>query len=106
MSVNMEHHPLLGRVVGQEINSSRFIYTRTVVLWAVGVIIDTDQLVENIVVANRQSDQDTPVVRMLSSSTCIRGTLKKRLKKRPFRSVLSLSIAALVNGPLTRSVND
>lgn len=120
----MDSHPLLGRVVFQDDNHKRSIYTRTVVLWAVGVVVDADKLdrrhlscvqvslffcrhccrfafgdggdtSEEIRVSDFPKNDLTPSVRMLSSSTCRRGCLKKRLRKRPFRSVLSLPTSAL-----------
>lgn len=40
----MDQHPVLGRLVGKDIN----IYTRTVVLWAVGVMINVELLAHEV----------------------------------------------------------
>lgn len=116
-------HPVLGDVVvppgprGRDryANAGR-LYTRTMVLWAVGFTINTRRLWDHVEVANddpapraalfraaapradkgraRRPHHGTtvPVVRMLRTATQRRGYLAKRTRRRPFRSVLSVDV--------------
>jgi len=80
---------------------------RTVVLWAVNVknrvhfgqkktlyAIDTAKLTSSVRVSNNYNNRHfvQPVVRMISTSNTRRGSLKKRLRRTPFRSVLSIDV--------------
>ena len=94
-----EYHPITGRYVGalpadRRAPALRRIYTRTVVLWTVNIDIDTAQLWQHIRVSSGGGTPvpSTPVVRMVSTSTQRRGRLKKRLRRNPFRSVLSVDV--------------
>jgi hypothetical protein len=113
----MEHHAVLGNAVGADGRTR--IYTRTVVLWAVGINIDTDLLWQHVTVAEnavqtvsltdrvslertpskRKRGDETaashlrPVVLMMSTAELRRGNLAKRMKsQQTFRSVLSMDI--------------
>jgi hypothetical protein len=113
----MENHAVLGNAVGADGRTR--IYTRTVVLWAVGINIDTDLLWRHVTVAEhavqtvsfsdrvslertpskRKRGDETaasharPVVLMMSTAEMRRGNLPKRMKsQQTFRSVLSMDI--------------
>lgn len=47
----MEHHPVLGSVVGADTDRPVTVYTRTIILWGVGLTVDTDRLWEHMNVA-------------------------------------------------------
>lgn len=112
----MDGHAVLGNAVGAD--GQTRIYTRTIVLWAVGISIDTDLLWEHVEVEERPTQTvpltDTvtldctpskrrrgegpsatrPVVVMMGTAAMRRGHLEKRMKRpQTFRSVLSMDIA-------------
>lgn len=91
----MDHDPILGRVIELDGTAAR-IYTRTVVLWAVGLVLDPAQLWDHVAVAEDTSAAPPgsgPVVRMMTTATDRRGCLPKRLRSsQTFRSVLSMDI--------------
>jgi hypothetical protein len=110
----MEFHPILGKsIVRDGGDGVGRVYTRTVVLWAVGISIDPQRLWDNMRVWDVESppkkapcSQDRtrpvleetpppglPIVRMMTNATERRGTLRKRLRAaQTFRSVLSLDV--------------
>ena len=112
----MDRHAVLGNSVGTD--GQTRIYTRTVVLWAVGLTIDTDLLWEHVEVDERPVQTvalsetvalertptkrkrgegpsvTRPTVVMMGTASMRRGNLAKRMKrKQTFRSVLSMDIA-------------
>ena len=99
----MDNQPVLGKIVEVDGLRNGKIYTRTVVLWAVGLIIDTKELWKHVQVratSRMHPLQGTrmvtrPIVRMMSTSTDRRGGVPKRLRRKPFRSVLSMDIEYL-----------
>lgn len=106
----MDDHPVLGNVVRQP--GGRVVgrvYTRTVVLWAVGLVVDPNVLLgtrhshaarrgarrQHVAVSDAHLGKHpaVPVVRMATTATKRRGVLAKRLRKsQTFRSVLSLDV--------------
>lgn len=112
----MDGHAVLGNSVGTE--GPARIYTRTVVLWAVGLTIDTDLLwehvdvddppIQTVAVSDTVALERTPAKRkrgegpsalrpkvvMMGTAAMRRGHLAKRMKRhQTFRSVLSMDIA-------------
>ena len=93
----MEFHPILGKSIVRDGDEGKArVYTRTVVLWAVGIDIDTRLLWSNVRVWDADevpTDVGRPVVRMMTTATERRGTLAKRLRAaQTFRSVLSVDV--------------
>lgn len=104
---DVDRHGIMGTRVGP-IN----IYTRTIVLWAVGIHIDIDQLWQHLQVIDEHGQQVSteishpvvdaptvhfrpttrPVVRMVKNSQFMRGSVPKRSRSRPFKSVLSVDV--------------
>lgn len=58
----MDRDPILGGVIGGETERPVAIYTRTIILWAVGLSIDTELLWEHMAVAGRRSRPQALVV--------------------------------------------
>lgn len=96
-------HDITGHVIGDE-----RIYTRTLVLWAVGIQIDVDRIWHEAPVRDRHNNlvtevdsnkgvptfpkTDTPVIRMMCKNGHYKGTVAKRMNVAPFKSVLSMDI--------------
>jgi hypothetical protein len=82
-------HPILG----DHVTGGGRIYTRTVVLWAVGLTINTDALWDHVAVTEGRKPARHPLVRMMTTATKRRGSLAKRMRnQQTFRSVLSLDV--------------
>lgn len=85
---NMDMHPVMGQFVG-----NHRIYTRTVVVFLVGIHVNLPILEQNVELCEH-GPVDTPYVTMLQYQNRSEGFLPKRQKrKRPFHSMLTLDVA-------------
>ena len=104
LDTELRTHGITGHVIGNE-----RIYTRTLVLWAVGMHIDIEKIWLEAPVRDHQNNlvtevdtkkvgvtkfpaTTTPVIRMMCRNGQYKGTIAKRMNAVAFKSVLSLDI--------------
>lgn len=71
------------------------IYTRTIVLWAFNLVVDTEAFISNVILDPKGDKQEAPRVITVSTPEQRRGERRKRktgTKTSPFRSVVSVDV--------------